>query len=1008
MKNFISYSLVALSLIFFISSCNNSEPHKLSKKDRMDLAMEQEYEMTKDDNGEVPRHKLIEALEVATALNKTTAAIPNISWTNLGPNNQAGRSKDMMVDANDPTGNTVFCGSVGGGLWRTTNIFSSSPNWTPVNDFMQNLSITGIAQDPNALNTMYASTGEPYGGVSSIRGLGVFKSTDGGVTWSQLAATNGVDFRQCARLMVASNSDVYVASTRGIFRSTDGGTSFTKVLSSSSAGASSNIGHDVEEAANGDIYASLDKSLHKSTDNGNTWTPLNFGYNTDRIEIACAPSDSDVVYILTEDNQVVDGIAVSTDGGNNWNNLPEPDDDDNGIPTSDFSRGQAWYDLCIAVDPNDANDVYVGGINLFKSTNGGNNWNQISHWFGGFGHQYVHADQHNIIFPGNSSDTIYFCNDGGIYSSTNGSATPNNINIDDRGRNLVTLQLYGCAAHPTNSSYLGGSQDNGSHQYLLNTIQATTEVTGGDGAFCNIDQNQPQYQWTQYVYNDYFRSTNGGNSFNDVDLGSTGRFINPTDYDDNNNILYAASSSGRYLRWNNPQTGSDDDIVNVGFSGKVSAVKVSPNVNNRVYFGDDDGNVYVVNDAHTPSPSATSISIGLPNNKYVSCIEVEPGNENHLLVTYSNYTTNSVWESTNGGGSWTSVEGNLPDMPVRWAVFNPNNSDQAFLATELGVWSTDDLDGANTNWAATNNGLANVRTDMIQINSNKEMIASTHGRGMYFSGSLNVPPPPVPVASITVMGIGGISTITTTGGTLQIVETVLPANASNPAVAWSVTPGTGNGSISPTGMLTAIADGTVTVTATSTDGSNVSGSTVITISNQSPSALVDSIDVYGLGRIFTISTAQGQLQMVADVYPTNASNNVIWNMLPGGTGAASISSSGMLTALANGTVIVEANATDGSMVSGTAVITLTNQIPLSNVDIKLEDIIIYPNPSTGTIKLTNSQLVKGLSILDLSGRYIKNYSADGLIDISNLPKGNYVAVLNLVNGQRKTQMITLK
>jgi hypothetical protein len=1007
MKNLISAVLLSLFTTFLISSCNSSESEtKLSKKDRMDLAMEQEYEMTKDENGEVPREKLIDALEIMGALNKTTAAVPNITWTNLGPTNQAGRSKTMMVDANDASGNTVFCGSVGGGIWRTSNISSSSPNWQPINDFMQNLSITSLGQDPTNSMIMYAATGEPYGSSSSIRGLGVFKSVDGGSTWSQLASTTGADFRQCAKLTITSNGNVFVATTRGIFRSVDAGVTFTKVLSATSAGASSNRGHDIKQAANGDVYASLDGSLHLSTDNGMTWSPLTIGFNTERIEIACAPSNATTIYLLTEDNNAVDRIVKTTNGGSTWSNLSLPNDDDPGIPASDFSRGQAWYDLCIAVDPNDENVVLVGGIDLFKTTNGGSSWTQVSHWYGGFGHQEVHADQHFIMFQGSSSSEIYFCNDGGIYKTTNGTA--NVPTIASKGRNMITLQLYGCDVHPTNPYYLGGAQDNGSHRYTSNALGTTTEVTGGDGAFCNIDQDQPQFQFTQYVYNQYRRSTNGGTTFSNVNLSSSqGRFINPSDYDDVNNTMYAARNTGRYIRWNNPQTGSDDDNVNAGFSGKVSAVKVSPNVNNQVYFGDDDGNVYKVANAHVNSPGVSSISSGLPNNKYVSCIEVESGDENHLLVTYSNFSTNSVWESTNGGNSWTSVEGNLPDMPVRWAVFNPNNPDQVFLATELGVWSTDNLDGGNTNWGATNTGLANVRVDMIKINSNKEMIASTHGRGMFFSNSLNAPVN-IPVTSITVSGQGNVTTINTMGGSLQMIANVLPTNATNPAVTWSMTNGTGSGTISATGLLTAITDGTVTVTATSTDGTNVSGSAVITISNQIP-PVTDSIDVYGQGRVFIINSPNGQLQMIADLYPVGVSQNVVWNMLPGGTGAASLTATGLMTGLADGTVIVEATALDGSNVSGTAVITISEQIPLSTIDIELEKAVqLYPNPSSGNLFINAREAVKTVSVYSIYGRLIKQFNANEPIELRNLPKGNYATVLELTNGKRKKQMITLR
>jgi len=997
-------TIVILSTLFF-TACETQDA-KLSKKDRMDLAMEQEVEMTKDEFGNIPKQELLKGIEQINSSNKVASAITNITWNNLGPTNQAGRSKTMLVDANDASGQTVFCGSVGGGIWRTTNISSASPNWAPVNDFMQNISITSLGQDPNNSSIMYASTGEPYGSSSSIRGMGVFKSTDGGASWNLLSSTSGTDFYQCAKLTITSNSDVYVATTRGIFLSNDGGLTFTRVLSATSPGASSNRGHDVKQAANGDIYASLDGSLHKSTDNGFTWNALTLGFNTERIEIACAPSSANSLYLVTEDNNKADRIVKSTNGGATWTNLALPNDDDPGIPANDFTRNQAWYDLCVAVDPNNENVVFVGGIDLFKTANGGATWTQVSHWYNGFGHQEVHADQHFILYPTSSSDVVYFCNDGGIYNTSNGSA--NVPSITSRGRNMITLQLYGCDAHPTNPYYLGGTQDNGSHQYTSNSLQTTFEVTGGDGAFCNIDQNQPQFQFTQYVYNQYRRSTNGGNSFTNVNLSSTqGRFINPSDYDDGNNILYAARGNGRYLRWNDPQTGSDDDNVNAGFSGKVSAVTVSPNVNNRVYFGDDAGNVYRVDNANTNSPNVSSISTGLPNNKYVSCVAIETGNENHLLATYSNYTTTSVWESTNGGSSWASVEGNLPNMPVRWAVFNPNDGDQAFLATELGVWSTNDLNGGSTNWGATNTGLANVRVDMIKVNSNKELIVSTHGRGMFYSNSLNAPVN-IPVASISVMGQGNVSTIATQGGSLQMVATVLPANATNSTVSWSVANGTGSATINPTGLLTAVSDGTVTVTATSTDGSNISGSAVITLSNQTPS-LTDSIDVYGQGRIFVITTPGGQLQIVADLYPSNViSNNVVWNMLPGGTGSASLTASGLMTALANGTVIVQATATDGSNVSGSAVITISNQFALSTSDVSLENINLYPNPSSGRLTLSENERVQEVSIVGMNGRIVKRLNSSVSIDISDLPKGIYIAVIKLNDGKMKSQAITLQ
>jgi uncharacterized protein YjdB len=187
-----------------------------------------------------------------------------------------------------------------------------------------------------------------------------------------------------------------------------------------------------------------------------------------------------------------------------------------------------------------------------------------------------------------------------------------------------------------------------------------------------------------------------------------------------------------------------------------------------------------------------------------------------------------------------------------------------------------------------------------------------------------------PVTSIAVTGQGGASTITTNGGTLQMLANVLPANATNNTVTWSVTPGTGNATISTTGLLTATANGTVTVTATANDGSGVIGTMTVTISNQIVIVLVTSINVQGQGGVNNINVNGGTLQMVANITPTTATNqSVTWSVAPG-TGNATISATGLLTAVSNGTVIVTATANDGSGIFDNKTIFLSNQTPLVN------------------------------------------------------------------------------
>lgn len=723
---------------------------KIPKKDRMDLAWQQEREMTQDpESGEVPKERLVEAWKYTQELiakqGLRKAAIPTINWTERGPNNCGGRTRALCIDLNDATGNTVWAGGVAGGLWKTSNIGASSPTWTPINEFFSNMAITYIDQAKTNPNTMYFCTGEGNGNSDAVRGLGVWKSTNGGSTWTQLAATNNnSNFYYCNKIFSLGAGDtVFVCTTLGLFRSVNGGTTFTKVLGQGISSAAGNRCYDIERTFNGTLFASVSSSsnntgtIHRSTDGGATWSsPATISTISKReIELAVSDYDNNVIWGLVENASTITGIIRSTDGGLTFSPVAGyPVDADSGIPSTDFSRTQAWYDLSIAADPNDPTVCFVGGVDLFKTSNAGVTWSQVSHWWGGYGFQEVHADQHLAIFAPGSSTVAYFSNDGGVYRTTNAHATM--PTILSKESNYNTTQFYACDIHPTTNNYfLAGAQDNGSHRFNAAGVNSTSEVTGGDGAFCHIDQNQPTYQFTSYVYNNYYRSSNGGASFTNVVSSNTGRFINPTDYDDSMNVFYGASGSGTFFRWSNPQTGTTTSTVTItgAPASQVTAVEVSPNVVNRVYFAFT-GSVYRVDNAHTGTTvTATNITSGssIPSG-YISCVEIEKGNENHILLTITNYGLTSVWETRNGGTTWTSIEGNLPDMPIRWIVLHPQNGYKALVATELGVWSTDSLMGTNTNWGPTNTGLANVRVDMLKVRPSDNLIAAaTHARGLY-------------------------------------------------------------------------------------------------------------------------------------------------------------------------------------------------------------------------------------------------------------------------------------
>jgi PKD repeat protein len=799
--------------IFIQFDSNDTQTSKIPKRDRIELAWEQEFEMTKDLSlGYVPIERLIPAYNYAKAslAARTNESIPGLQWTALGPKNSGGRTRALLVDLNDATRKTVWAGSVGGGLWKTTDITASEPNWIPANDLFGNLAVTSVAQDPTNPQIMYFATGEGYGNSDAIRGLGIWKSINGGANWNQLASTNNSSFYYNQKILVSNTGVLFSCTQSGVFRSANGGTSFTKVLGTGLgiSGATSNVSYDIEQAGNGEMYATLFGSIHKSTNGGTSWSAaLSLPIAAERIEIAASQSNPNYLYALVESGNAINGILQSTDGGLTFVSKTEPDDADGGITAADFSRGQAWYDLTMEVSPTDPFTLYVGAIDIFKSIDGGGSWGQVSHWYGGFGYQEVHADQHNIVFSPGNSNIVYFTNDGAVFRTEDGNALV--PTITPKSTNYNTLQFYGCAMNPTAGSFnfLAGAQDNGSHKFTQPLLHNTIEVTGGDGAFCHIDQDQPQYQFTSYVYNNYYRSTNGGATFSGANHGNNGRFINPTDYDDLGNKMYCARSSNQYLRWENPQTGSTfTQVTCTELNGTVSAVKVSPNTPNRVFFGTSNGNVVKVDDAHTATPMATTINAvtSMPSG-YISCVEVQPGNDDHILVTFSNYGSNSIWETTNGGNNWVSVEGNLPDMPVRWIIFNPINNDQALIATELGVWSTDNLNATATNWGSSNNGMANVRVDMLQSrSSDKLIIAATHGRGLYYTGAFS------PASA----GFSTNTQIIYPGRALQFINTSMNASS----YAWNF--GDGNTSTSQDPLKKYSTPGTYTVTLSINGGSS--------------------------------------------------------------------------------------------------------------------------------------------------------------------------------------------
>jgi hypothetical protein len=753
--------------------------------DRPDLAFEQDFLRTMDPSLKRPTPELLadvvrrnrqqwEAEELAPTVPGSGAST---AWKERGPRNVGGRVRAIAWDPNDVTGKKIWAGGVSGGLWYNNNITDSAVSWIPVSDFWNSLSITTIVFDPINPQNMYVATGEGYQ-VGATIGAGIWKSTNGGNTWSQLSATqNFVYINDLIMRKEGGSSVLYAAvdgnnykgtwfgtALAGLHRSTDGGTTWNQVLPPISysnpsypfVASSLAIGKDnrIWVGTKASPFGLTDRGGGRVlySDNGTTWVRNDSSAvvnGNGRVTVATAPSSANYVYSFTESASKVSALRKTIDGGISWSNLAsKPDDIDNGIPADDFTRGQAWYDQALAVDPEDSSVVMIGGINLFRTIDGGVNWKHISKWSNNaqlntLTCSYVHADQHIILFKPNDPSKVLFGCDGGIFYSSNiYSATTRDV-IEARNKDFNVTQYYAGAIHPGADSnyYLAGSQDNGTQKFAQPNKSYTTQASGGDGAYCFIDQTDPKYQISSYVYNSFYRSSNYGATFTTLlNDGNTGSFINPACYDNNQHILYTYKSSNKssggvlYAIKNINSTPKTDTLFIPELTSAVTAFKVSPYTTNSttLYIGTSSGLILKVTNANGAGV-ATNITSSLPIGS-ISCIEIGK-NENELLVTFFNYGMSKIWYTSDGGNKWVDKMGDFPNIPARWALFNPNKrSTEVILATELGIYATTNFNAASPIWSASNNGFSNVRTDMLQMrNSDYQVIAATHGRGLFSS-----------------------------------------------------------------------------------------------------------------------------------------------------------------------------------------------------------------------------------------------------------------------------------
>lgn len=790
----------------------NEKGDSLVMPGRPDLAAFHDYIMTVDPKLQrVPAERLIKAFEETRMIRLTRKQKRStgdlLEWSGY-PSEIGGRTRTLMFDPNDPEHKKVWAGAVTGGLWYNNDITTQGSPWVTVDDFWDNLSISCIAFDPNDPGVFYVGTGEASTAViiyreSSGRGSGIYKSPDGGNTWNLLPSTEGFAYITDIEVRNENGESVIYAGvvsgtykesehpsapSDGLYRSADGGESWEQVLPSIGGLSVPYAPSDIEISAAGRIFVGTGRNLEGKgaatilySDEGTfgSWTVFS-DYTTiieandsfpypGRVMLASAPSNEQIVYALISSGYIrfdsfigyfCNHILRSEDHGLSWKEISLPP----------YFEGHtwatlAWHALTAAVDPADPNTLFIGGLDLLRTTDASADnvvWQYLSSWWNkGYSYDpealpYVHADQHVIVFRPGSSDEIVFTNDGGVFYTGNGRAAQPGFR--EMNANFTTLQFYTGAIHPVAgvNYFLGGLQDNGTLLYQEGSFPWFIHVSGGDGAFCFIDEDEPWYQITS-VYRNLYYFIDAQSEWQQEryePFYGTGTFINPADYDSRLNTLFANSMTftgefdNRLVVIDNIPENPNGRFVelNTGSEVPYSHIHVSrhsPLKSTTLYIGTQSGRLFRVQNAQN-NPLVKEITGSNFPAGNISSIATG-GTEDTLLVTFSNYGVESVWMTTNNGVTWESKEGNLPDMPVRWSILLPRNANRALLATEIGVWATDDLMSDPVEWIPANTGMANVRVDMLRLRgTDNTILAATHGRGFFSTTYENNPAPDNP------------------------------------------------------------------------------------------------------------------------------------------------------------------------------------------------------------------------------------------------------------------------
>lgn len=652
------------------------------------------------------------------------------SWTELGPFSKptgadTGVGRLNMVRFDPTNSDIMYVGAPDGGLWKSTD---AGATWTTNTDFLTVIGVSDLAIDPNNTDIMYLATGDIEG---DRRSIGVLKSTDGGMTWNttglQWTATD--NYRISKLLMDPTNSSILLAATDGgVFKTVDGAVNWS----------APSVIHDFKDMefkpSNPDTVYAAGTELYRSIDKGSTWTHITSGLPSAgsicRISLAVTPAEPEYVYALTGNQSDLGyhGLYRSIDGGTSFSTRStspnilgfETDGSDSG--------GQANYDLTIAVAPDDADFVTVGGINMWQSDDGGANWYIISFWDSDPSFEFVHADIHEVNYlPGNST-TFFACSDGGISKTTD-----DGVSWTDISNNLRISQQYALGqSASTDANLVSGLQDIGS----IYTDGSWKVVAGGDGGDCFIDRTNDNNIVVSLTNGVHQLSTDGGMTFNDIVTGlpsgdGNAEFFSPIRQDPM--VATRFYAGGRpYLYVSDDMGSTWSTTGNQPFGGdNIERFMVAPSDNTVIYAILFDAIAKSTDSGNTWSYVTGSLPVGSAS---LSNLTISNTDSDKVWVTFSGYDASAkVYQTTDGGSTWTNLSTGLPNLPANTIVYQNNSSNEdLYVGMDIGVYH---IDNTSSTWSAFMNNIPNVKFSDLRIlyDGDGKIRAGTYGRGAWES-----------------------------------------------------------------------------------------------------------------------------------------------------------------------------------------------------------------------------------------------------------------------------------